>query len=146
VHLLLRVRTWVLEAANGRGWSGVGTLGSGGRRALRRDPQNLPLSQSAAVLNKARGLLDQAETMMRVNLFEAAGRTAYLAALHAAHAFIFETTGKVIKRHKGVHSKFTICPVFPCPNFAALTAAPERAANDTRNARQRLPAAYWRGA
>jgi uncharacterized protein (UPF0332 family) len=31
-----------------------------------------------------------------------AGRAAYLAGLHAAQALIFENTGKVIKRHRGV--------------------------------------------
>ena len=31
-----------------------------------------------------------------------AGRAAYLAGLHAAKAFIFESTGKAIKSHKGV--------------------------------------------
>ncbi len=33
-----------------------------------------------------------------------AGRAAYLAALHAAQALIFERTDKVIKRHRGVHN------------------------------------------
>ena len=55
--------------------------------------------QSACVLH-------QAETMLRVNLIEAAGRTAYLAAFHAAQAFIFETTGRIYKRHATVQSEF----------------------------------------
>jgi uncharacterized protein (UPF0332 family) len=62
--------------------------------------------ESAAYLDKARGFLDQAETMLRVNLIEAAGRTAYLAAFHAAQAFIFETTGRIYKRHATVQSEF----------------------------------------
>jgi uncharacterized protein (UPF0332 family) len=35
-------------------------------------------------------------------LADEAGRAAYLAGLHAAQALIFENTGKVIKRHRGV--------------------------------------------
>jgi len=43
---------------------------------------------------------------MGVGLNEAAGRTAYLAALHAAQALIFEHTSKVVSSHKGVQSEF----------------------------------------
>lgn len=35
-----------------------------------------------------------------------AGRAAYLAGLHAAQAFIFESTGKTSKRHGGVQRQF----------------------------------------
>jgi uncharacterized protein (UPF0332 family) len=62
--------------------------------------------QSAAFLTKSRQLLDQADTMLRVSLSEAAGRTAYLAGLHAAQAFIFEMTGHVFKRHSTVQGEF----------------------------------------
>jgi uncharacterized protein (UPF0332 family) len=55
---------------------------------------------------KASELLDQAETMLGVGLNEAAGRTAYLAGFHAAQAFVYESTGKVFKSHKGVHTEF----------------------------------------
>ena len=51
---------------------------------------------------KAGELLDQAGTMLGVGLNEATGRTAYLAGFHAAQAFIYESTGKVFKSHKGV--------------------------------------------
>ena len=61
--------------------------------------------QSGAFLDKSRGLLGQAEKMLAVDLAEAAGRTAYLAGLHAAQALIFERTGKVIKRHRGVQNE-----------------------------------------
>ena len=44
--------------------------------------------------------------MLRVNLNEDAGRTAYLAAMHAAQAFIFESTGKITKTHGGVQRQF----------------------------------------
>jgi uncharacterized protein (UPF0332 family) len=62
--------------------------------------------QAARFLNKARQLLSEAETMLRVGLNEAAGRTAYLAAFHAAQASIFERTGKVLKTHAGVQTEF----------------------------------------
>ena len=61
--------------------------------------------QTGAFLDKARVLLDQADTMLGVGLIDAAGRTAYLAGLHAAHALIFERTDKVIKRHRGVQNE-----------------------------------------
>jgi uncharacterized protein (UPF0332 family) len=64
--------------------------------------------ESAAFLNKSREFLGKAQELLDVNHWpDEAGRAAYLAALHAAQAFIFETTGKTIKRHSGVHSKFT---------------------------------------
>lgn len=40
--------------------------------------------QTAAFLDKSRELLAEADTMLAVGLNEAAGRTAYLAGLHAA--------------------------------------------------------------
>ena len=40
--------------------------------------------------------------MLEVKLTDAAARTAYLAGVHAAQALIFERTGKVVKRHRGV--------------------------------------------
>lgn len=43
--------------------------------------------------------------MLEINLTEASARTAYLAAFHAAQAFISEHTGKSVKTHKGVHSE-----------------------------------------
>jgi len=63
--------------------------------------------ETALFLEKSRELLDQAETMLGVPLIDAAGRNAYLAGLHAAQALIFETSGKVIKRHSGVHREFS---------------------------------------
>ena len=59
--------------------------------------------QARAFLDKSRELLDNADTMLRVGLNEAAGRTAYLAGLHAAQALIFEMTDRVFKRHSTVH-------------------------------------------
>jgi uncharacterized protein (UPF0332 family) len=62
--------------------------------------------QSNAFLEKAATLLEQAETMLRVGLAEAAGRTAYLAGYHAAQAFIFERNDRVVKTHNGVQAEF----------------------------------------
>jgi uncharacterized protein (UPF0332 family) len=42
--------------------------------------------QTGAFLDKSRELLDDAEAMLRIDLHEAAGRTAYLAGFHAAQA------------------------------------------------------------
>jgi uncharacterized protein (UPF0332 family) len=44
---------------------------------------------------------------LAIDLSSEAGRNAYLAAFHAARAFIFDRTGKVVKRHEGVHREFT---------------------------------------
>lgn len=62
--------------------------------------------QSEAFLEKARELLEQAETVLRVGYADAAGRTAYLAGYHAAQALIFEREDRVFKTHKGVHGEF----------------------------------------
>ena len=40
-------------------------------------------------------------------LYEAAGRTAYLAGFHAAQAFFFERIGRIYKTHSGVRSEFS---------------------------------------
>jgi uncharacterized protein (UPF0332 family) len=64
--------------------------------------------QTGAFLDKSRELVANAEKMLAVGLNEDAGRTAYLAALHAAQAFIFETTGKKpSKRHSTVQGQFS---------------------------------------
>jgi uncharacterized protein (UPF0332 family) len=62
--------------------------------------------QTSAFLDKAREFLGCANTMFGVGLNEDAGRTAYLAGLHAAQALIFETTGRVSKRHAAVQGEF----------------------------------------
>jgi uncharacterized protein (UPF0332 family) len=63
--------------------------------------------EAGLFFQKANRLLADAETMLGVKLDEAAGRTAYLAAFHAAQAFIVDRTGKVLKTHRGVHTEFT---------------------------------------
>lgn len=62
--------------------------------------------QADAFLDKSRDLLDRADTMLRVGLNEDAGRTTYLAGLHAAQALIFEATGRIFKRHATVQGEF----------------------------------------
>ena len=47
-----------------------------------------------------------ARISLSVNLTNDTGRGAYLAAFHAAQAFMFERTGKITKTHKGVHTEF----------------------------------------
>jgi uncharacterized protein (UPF0332 family) len=62
--------------------------------------------ESALFLEKSRDLLGRADTMMGAGLTDDAARTAYLAGLHAAQAFIFETTGRVYKKHSGSSENF----------------------------------------
>jgi uncharacterized protein (UPF0332 family) len=62
--------------------------------------------QSAAFLEKAQALLGEAETMLKVDLTDAAGRTAYLGGVHAAQALIFETHSRVFTTHSRVRSEF----------------------------------------
>jgi uncharacterized protein (UPF0332 family) len=61
--------------------------------------------QTGAFLKKSRVLLNEADVMLEIKLIDAAGRTAYLAGFHAAQALIFERTGKIIKRHRGVRNE-----------------------------------------
>ena len=61
--------------------------------------------QTGAFIEKSRGLLGQADTMLAISLTDAAGRTTYLAGMHAAQALIFERTSKVINRHSGVQNE-----------------------------------------
>jgi uncharacterized protein (UPF0332 family) len=62
--------------------------------------------EATEFLAKAQHLLAEADTMLRVGLNDAAGRTAYLAGFHAAQAFIFERDGRTFKTHHGVQTEF----------------------------------------
>jgi uncharacterized protein (UPF0332 family) len=64
-------------------------------------------AQTSAYLDKSRELLDEADAILRIDLYEAAGRTAYLAGFHAAQALIFEISGRIYKSHSGVHGEFS---------------------------------------
>jgi uncharacterized protein (UPF0332 family) len=57
-------------------------------------------------LAKASRILERATTMLSVGLSEDAGRSAYLAGFHAAQAFLFDSTGKTFKSHRGVQKEF----------------------------------------
>lgn len=62
--------------------------------------------ESARYLEKARKCLSHARATLDIGLSNDAGRNAYLAAFHAAQAFIFEQTGTIAKTHSGVRSEF----------------------------------------
>jgi uncharacterized protein (UPF0332 family) len=55
---------------------------------------------------KASQLLQRAQGNLSMEYFEQAGRLAYSAAFNAAQALIFERSGRVVKTHKGVRSRF----------------------------------------
>jgi uncharacterized protein (UPF0332 family) len=57
--------------------------------------------EAAAFLDKARECLAKADGMLG-QWPDEAGREAYLAGLHAAQALIVESTGKLVKTHRGV--------------------------------------------
>jgi uncharacterized protein (UPF0332 family) len=63
--------------------------------------------ETAQHLEKARQALREARAVAGIELAEAAGRAAYLAAFHAAQAVIFERNSKVPKTHRGVHAQFS---------------------------------------
>jgi uncharacterized protein (UPF0332 family) len=63
--------------------------------------------ETGRYLDKARQVLSEARAVAGIELGEAAGRAAYLAAFHAAQALIFERVGKVPKTHHGVHTQFS---------------------------------------
>ena len=58
-------------------------------------------------LDNAWQALNEARAVAGIELPEAAGRAAYLAAFHAAQALIFERIGNVPKTHHGVHAQFS---------------------------------------
>lgn len=57
-------------------------------------------------LEKARTCLANAQAILAIGVGDDAGRGAYMAAFHAAQAFIFETSSKTAKTHSGVQSLF----------------------------------------
>jgi uncharacterized protein (UPF0332 family) len=62
--------------------------------------------ESAAYLTKARECLDAAKIINALPLPHVAAKEAYLATYHAAHAFVFESTGTVVKSHSGMRTMF----------------------------------------
>jgi uncharacterized protein (UPF0332 family) len=63
-------------------------------------------AETADYLDKARTSLGDAVRIAGLPLPHIAAREAYLAAFHAAEAYIFEQTGKVAKTHRGVRGEF----------------------------------------
>ena len=62
--------------------------------------------ETALFMSKARTCLTDAKSMAAVPPADAAGRTAYLAAFHAAQALLFERESRVVKTHSGVHTEW----------------------------------------
>ena len=62
--------------------------------------------ETQAYLDKARQSLAHARAILEIELGDDSARGAYLAALHAAQALIFERTGRIAKTHRGVHGQF----------------------------------------
>lgn len=58
-------------------------------------------------LDRARRSLHEANEVLNINLADAAGRSAYLAAFHAAQAFVLLRSNRVAKTHSGVRSEFS---------------------------------------
>src|SRR5271169_1052474 len=64
--------------------------------------------EAADYLGQARQCLDEAKQIAALMpLHHIAAREAYLAAYHAAEAYIFERTGKPAKTHRGLRSEFS---------------------------------------
>jgi uncharacterized protein (UPF0332 family) len=63
-------------------------------------------TEAAEYLAKARECLDAAKKIAAVGLPQVAAKKGYLAAYHAAHAFVFENTGQVVKTHSGMRAVF----------------------------------------
>jgi hypothetical protein len=59
-----------------------------------------------AVSGESQQIPEGSRQMLGVDLFDAAGRAAYLAGFHAAQALIFEHLGKVFKGHSGFTRNF----------------------------------------
>jgi uncharacterized protein (UPF0332 family) len=62
--------------------------------------------ESADYLPRARECLYAAKQINAMPLPQVAAKEAYLAAFHAAHAFVFESTGKAVKSHRGMRTMF----------------------------------------
>jgi uncharacterized protein (UPF0332 family) len=60
--------------------------------------------ETADRLTKAQECLDGAKQIAALPLPQVAAREAYLAAFHAAEAYIFEQTGRTVKTHRGLRA------------------------------------------
>ncbi len=77
---------------------------------------------AADFFDKAQKLLAEADVMLDVRLFEAAGRNAYLAACCAARALLFEDNNEVTSRHQRLWGDLTKALRGRGMNDPALTA------------------------
>lgn len=84
--------------------------------------------EAARFMDKAEKCCANAKASLSIALTNDAGRSAYLAAFHAAQALIFENTGKIAKTHKGVHTEFARLAAHS-PEFGGLPAFLLRAYN-----------------
>lgn len=64
-------------------------------------------SETGNHLRKARQFLADARSIAGISLHHIAAREAYLAAFHAAEAYIFERTGIAVKTHRGLRVMFS---------------------------------------
>jgi uncharacterized protein (UPF0332 family) len=64
-------------------------------------------AETADCLAKARECLTGAKQIAALPLPQVAAREAYLAAFHAAEAYIFEHTDKTVKTHRGLRAMFS---------------------------------------
>lgn len=64
-------------------------------------------AESADYLAKAVECLDAAIKIIALPLPEVAAKEAYLAVYHAAHAYVYEATGKAVKSHSGMRAMFS---------------------------------------
>jgi uncharacterized protein (UPF0332 family) len=62
--------------------------------------------ESGGYLAKSYECLSAAQAINTLPLPQVAAKEAYLAIYHAAHAFIFESTGRAVKSHSGMRSRF----------------------------------------
>jgi uncharacterized protein (UPF0332 family) len=62
---------------------------------------------TSSLFKQANKLLVEADVMIEVGLFEAAGRNAYLAGCFAARALIFEDSEKVTNQHRRLWGDLT---------------------------------------
>lgn len=63
-------------------------------------------AETADYLAKARQCLSDAQAIAGLAIHHVAAREAYLAAYHAAEAYLFELSGKAVKTHRGLRSEF----------------------------------------
>lgn len=64
-------------------------------------------AEAADYLDKARSCLADAKQIAALPLPHIAAREAYLAAYHAAEAYVFERTGRPAKTHRGLRATFS---------------------------------------